>query len=182
MSSTHPFGEAAKNYRHGHKPACGASPEYIVWNGMRARCCNPKNPNYIKYGARGISVCDRWVNSFEAFLADMGRKPSPAHSIERLDNNGNYEPSNCCWATRKEQANNRRTSRFIEFAGENLTLAQWAEKTGLQLTTLHARLKSGWSVGDALRRPLRASVRKDQQSDGMHSRVYASPFDKFREK
>jgi len=83
------------------------SPEFTAWARMRQRCVNPKRPDYRNYGGRGITVCERW-NSFENFLADMGRKPSPAHSLDRINNEGNYEPSNCQWATLLQQNSNRR--------------------------------------------------------------------------
>jgi hypothetical protein len=81
--------------------------EYVAWSGMKQRCFNPKAYGFIYYGARGISVCERWRNNFEAFLADMGLKPSPEHSLDRIDNDGDYEPGNCRWATPKEQQANR---------------------------------------------------------------------------
>lgn len=93
----------------GSKPT--RSPEYICWTGMKQRCSNPDHDSYERYGGRGITVCDRWVDSFENFLADMGRKPSAAHSIDREDNDGNYEPGNCRWATGVEQQANRACSR-----------------------------------------------------------------------
>jgi hypothetical protein len=91
----------------------GQAPEYNSWMAMRARCSTPKHNRYDLYGGRGIKVCERWERSYETFLADMGRKPSRRHSIDRIDNNGNYEPSNCRWATPSEQAYNRRPKRTM---------------------------------------------------------------------
>lgn len=132
--------------------------EYVVWLSMKARCLNKKNKHYKYYGGRGIKICDRWRNSFENFLADMGRRPK-GKSIERKNNDGDYEPSNCKWATRQEQANNKSQSRFISFSGIRLTVGQWARRAGIEDATLRHRLYAGWSVRDALNKPLRPSKR-----------------------
>lgn len=125
------------------------SAEYNVWRKMISRCTNPKVKHYNRYGGRGISVCARWM-SYAAFLADMGRRPSALHSIERNDNDGNYEPSNCRWATKREQANNRRGNKVITFRGVTMTAAAWTVKLGLSRTAIYDRLRRNWSVERAL--------------------------------
>lgn len=137
--------------KHGKK----SWPEYNVWNHMLQRCTNPRNRGYRNYGGRGIAVCDRWLNSFENFIADMGRRPSQELMLERKNNDGPYCPENCVWATRKEQNRNTRQNRLLTHAGMTLIITEWAEITGISYGTLATRLKSGWSVDDALTRPLR---------------------------
>lgn len=118
-------------------------PSYSVWRGMWDRCLNSNIPNYRYYGGRGISVCPAW-RSFVQFVFDVGERPSTAHSIERIDNNGNYEPSNVRWATDKEQANNRRNSRYVTLNGERVTVSQFAERCGLSRYTVATRMNLGW--------------------------------------
>lgn len=156
-----PRAEGVRHYRHGYKTAGKYSSEYSIWANMRGRCNNPNNTSYERYGARGIKVCDRWMADFLNFLEDMGRRPSPSHSIDRIDNNKDYTPDNCKWSTVKEQCRNRRSSRFIEFHGETRTLAEWAERSGVALGTFHARLKSGWSMDRALSESVRGFASKD---------------------
>jgi hypothetical protein len=121
---------------------------------MRTRCTNPNVPNYKDYGGRGIAVCERW-RSFEAFLADMGPRPGLGYSIERINNDGDYEPGNCRWADRAQQSNNRRNNRLLTWNGETKTLAEWSRTTGLDYAALLARLNRGWSVERALSTPMK---------------------------
>lgn len=131
-----------------------ASSEYLAWHNMWQRCENPKAVGYSRYGARGIKVCERW-QTFENFFADMGPKPSPDHSIDRYpDQNGNYEPENCRWATEKEQQRNRSDNVLLEFDGRVQCISAWAEEKGLSKERLWTRLKNGWSVEDAIMTPV----------------------------
>lgn len=144
-----------------HKRIHGGTgtPEFRIWDQMRRRCRDPDEPNY---GGRGIRVCDRWESSFANFLADMGPRPSPQHSIDRYpNNNGNYEPGNCRWATMREQSNNRRTSLRITAAGETRTAAEWDRMRGFASGTVWKRMHAGWSAERAVTTPLiPASLRK----------------------
>lgn len=127
--------------------------EYKTWAGIKNRCSNSNDKSFKNYGGRGIKVCDRWLESFENFLADMGPKPSPAHSIDRIDVDGNYEPSNCRWATRAEQSRNKRNLRMITYQDKTQCLADWAEEFGIAYSALLWRLDTGWSVEQALTTP-----------------------------
>jgi len=120
---------------------------------MKTRCLNKNTPAYENYGGRGIKVCDRWLNSFENFLADMGNRPDGL-MLERMNNDGNYEPSNCKWGTRLEQNNNTRKTIRIEFDGKTMTLRDWSEKTGICKETLASRFYAGWSVSEILNKPV----------------------------
>ena len=126
------------------------TPTHRIWTLIRQRCNDEGAPSFAKYGAKGIHVCARW-DSFLNFLADMGERPSPKHSIDRIDPRGNYEPGNCRWATQKEQQNNRTNNRRITWRGETMTLMQWAERTGIKRETIAARIdRLGWTVERAL--------------------------------
>lgn len=132
------------------------TPEYNVWRLMRYRCHKPTQPGFKHYGGRGIVVCDRWRESFENFLADMGERPTSAHSLERKDNNGPYDPDNCVWATKKVQVRNRRCTIRVSYNGETKTLAEWAEQFGIKLHSLRNRIfVYRWPVERAFTEPCR---------------------------
>lgn len=132
-----------KHGRHG-------TPTWRSWNAMRRRCRDENGNRFDRYGARGITVCDRWQD-FAAFLEDLGEKPGPGYSLERIDNDRGYEPGNVRWATTKEQARNRRSSRMIEYNGQMMTMAQACEEAGLPYQRVLQRInKLGWSVEEAL--------------------------------
>lgn len=130
--------------RHGFAGRGKKTAEYHAWRNAKERCHNPKNDSYFRYGARGISVCDRWRNSFESFFADMGHRPSSRHSLDRKNNNGNYEPGNCRWATRQEQARNTRRGVFVIYKGTKMPLIQASIESGISSVTLHNRIKANW--------------------------------------
>ncbi len=123
-----------------------------IWCSMRERCNDSNNQAYHNYGGRGIKVCDRWlgVDGFQKFYEDMGDRPSSEYTLERRDNNENYCPENCYWATRIEQGRNKRNNVYIEYNGKNQTLSEWARETGFNQTMIARRLKNGWSIEEAL--------------------------------
>lgn len=127
------------------------SPEYNAWRGMLSRGSNKKRQDAQYYVNRGIVVCERWKTSFEAFLQDVGTRPSDKHSLDRIDNSKGYEPGNVRWATRKEQMRNTRRSRMLEWAGMTLSLAEWCERAGMSQSVVEARLnRYGWPWPQAL--------------------------------
>lgn len=137
--------------RHKENPK---SPEYNTWCNIKQRCYLVACDQYPNYGARGIEVCDRWLNSFSNFLSDMGRRPGVGYSIERVDVNRDYEPSNCLWATMKEQQNNRRNNIRIDMNGKTMTLAQWCDELGVSYQTVWARINVlKWTPEKALIEP-----------------------------
>ena len=118
---------------------------------MIQRCCNPSNNAYHYYGGRGITVCEQWRDSFETFLADVGLRPSNQHSLDRYPNNdGNYEPGNVRWATRMEQAINKRSNRWITAHGKTMTVSEWSRELGILDKTIYYRLSAGWSAEAAI--------------------------------
>jgi hypothetical protein len=117
------------------------------WMGMIGRCTNPRNHAYKDYGERGIKVCDRWLK-FENFYADMGEPPTEQHSLDRIDNNGDYNPENCRWATKAEQANNRRSSKLITFQGITMTQREWEKFLNVPEKRIHEWLKKGKTMED----------------------------------
>ena len=131
------------------------TPEYQAWIDIKHRCFNPNHKRYSDYGGRGISMCDRWKNSFEDFLADMGSRPTAKHSLDRIDNNADYSPKNCKWSTKAEQDNNKRNNHLITIDDVTLTIAQWAKKMGFGKKVIGDRLKLGWSEFDAVMTPVR---------------------------
>jgi hypothetical protein len=144
-----------RRVKHGHSYESG----FQSWYQMIQRCHRPTSTSYKNYGARGIAVCDRWRESYENFKNDMGERPSPGHSLDRIDNDGNYEPGNCRWATRKEQSRNTRVNRIITFNGRSLPLCDWPEVCGIPLGTIDNRLRKGWPVELALTAKRNAKLR-----------------------
>lgn len=139
---------------HGDSVHGSVSPEYSIWQGIKERCANPNSPAFENYGGRGISMCERWLNSYENFIADMGRRPTPKHTIERKDNERGYSQENCCWATRFEQARNTRRNHRLEIDGVTQTIADWASTAGIPASRLYARIKSGWDPKTAVTTPV----------------------------
>lgn len=129
--------------------------EYNSWKGLIQRCTNPNDCHYPEYGARGITVCDRWRASFKDFLADMGPRPTPRHSIDRIDGELGYKPSNCRWATSIEQNRNRRTNFNITLGSETKCFSAWCVYFGIDKGTVQSRIKCGWPIEVALKQPPR---------------------------
>ncbi len=153
------------NLRSGHSKSCGClqrelrtthgmvdSREYYSWKSMKSRCLNPNDIGYKNYGGRGIIVCDRWLR-FENFYEDMGERPEET-SIDRIDNSCNYEPGNCRWATDKQQANNRRSCRILEYLGMKWTVAQWSAIAVMKNETFQSRINRGWDIQKSLLTPV----------------------------
>ena len=129
------------------------SKEYRAWAHMNERCNNPNHKNFAHYGGRGISVCDRW-KEFSLFLSDMGSAPTPQHTLDRIDNDKNYSPDNCRWATQTEQVRNRRNTKLVTCDGVTLPVQEWSEKVGVRVGLIKDRLRLGWAPEDAVFTPV----------------------------
>lgn len=138
---------AAKDFQH--------YPEYDIWLGMKGRVHNPNNKRFKFYGGRGITICQQWLDSFENFYRDMGQRPHPKLTLHRVNNNGNYCPENCVWATKKVQNREKTNTHWQTYQGERKSLADWADITGINYTALHQRLRAGWSVERAFTTPVK---------------------------
>jgi hypothetical protein len=145
------------------EPHWSQHPAYGSWENMKARCYQPSNPRFHRYGGRGIEVCPEWFLHFIVFALDMGPKPSPQHSLERIDNDGNYEPANCRWATVSEQSLNKAGTTEVEHCGIRMAVSEWADFTGLKQGTIHSRIfLLGWPVSRALTTPSRPKAKNGQ--------------------
>lgn len=146
---------------HGATVGLKRTAEYEIWNSMRSRCNRPSHPRFASYGGRGIKVAPRW-ESFEAFLADMGPRPSSRHSIDRVDNNNGYGPGNCRWATFSEQARNTRQNRNLTFRGETMCITDWSARAKMPPRVIETRIRKGWDTERALTEPIRSGPRRGQ--------------------
>ncbi|MFM9656805.1 hypothetical protein [Streptomyces scabiei] len=125
-------------------------PLYTVWRSMISRCHRPGHKAFARYGGRGIAVCPQWRHSFEAFHRDVIKGYEQGLQLDRIDNDGNYEPGNVRWVTRSENGRNTRHNRMIEFGGQSRCITEWAETLGLSVSALNSRIRSGWSVDRTL--------------------------------
>ncbi len=152
----------------GHTVSCGClrleavrkhldsnSSEYRTWDAMKRRCCNETTKHFEHYGGRGIKVCDRWRDSYSNFLADMGRRPSPKHSLDRIDNNGDYELANCRWTLQTIQIRNRSIAVTFEWKGRQYSQMELSEMSGVPFGTLRSRIARGWPIERALKQPVK---------------------------
>jgi hypothetical protein len=155
---------AKKNHRHGMRKRSGDGvPEYSIWKGMRQRCNDPNNHEWNRYGGRGIRISARW-DEFLVFLADVGARPTSRHSLDRIDNDGDYEPGNVRWATLSEQANNKRSTKRFDWEGERLTVGELSTRSAIRYGLLAWRIHKGWSLRRAMTEPIR--IGKNQYASG----------------
>lgn len=142
------------NLKHG----MSHSPEYCVWRDIIQRCCNPKEPNYKRYGARGIKICDKWRHSFEQFYKDVGQRPCKSYELDRINNDGDYEPRNVRWVNKKQNNRNRRNNKWFTIDGETKCLSEWCEMYNKKFGCVDGRLKRGWDIKRALIEPVNRKV------------------------
>jgi hypothetical protein len=135
------------------RPIRRKDPMYSIWQGIKNRCYNPNVKSYPDYGARGITVCDRWLESFENFLADMGDRPTDKHTLDRRDNDKEYSPENCVWETRRVQAQHTRRSRMLTYQGRTQSMAAWCDELGLKYRLIESRTERGWPADEAFETP-----------------------------
>lgn len=140
--------------KHGHTCGYRTSPTYNSWKSMIQRCTDAACPDFLRYGGRGIVVCPRWLR-FESFLHDMGERPVGT-TLDRKRNSGNYCKSNCRWAIKSEQSNNRRDNTYLTIGHARKSIADWSRKYNLKKSVISQRLKYGWSVKDAVTTPVRS--------------------------
>jgi len=141
---------SARAYKHGNATPGKVTSEYKAWDNMIRRCTKENHPSYYIYGGRGIKVSDSWLKSFENFINDMGTRPSKKHSIDRINNDGNYEPSNCRWATQKDQCRNRANTIYVFYKGNKTTLVECAENLGIKYSLLYDRFIKYQSIEEAI--------------------------------
>ena len=133
------------------------TPEYTSWQLMKDRCLNPKNKTFEYYGGKGVSICERWINSPQTFVDDMGLKPSPFHTIDRIDSLKDYTPENCKWATKTDQVRNRSITKKFILDGIERPLAEWCELFGISYNIVNNRLWRGWDINKSLTKLPRGS-------------------------
>lgn len=142
------------NVRHGHTFRGKITPEYQCWSDIKARCLKPEHKFFEYYGGRGITICDEWKDDFSAFLAHVGPRPSQKHTIDRHPNNdGNYEPNNVRWATRKEQIDNRRSTVFVTIEGKKVPISNVIQERGIERRLVMGRIERGWTPERAIAEP-----------------------------
>jgi hypothetical protein len=147
--------EASRRSNTKHGESRRRSPEYNAWQTMRDRCLNPRNKRFAKYGGRGITICDRWLESYTNFLEDMGRRPSAKHSLDRENNDKGYDKDNCRWTTSDVQMTNRSVTRYVDTPDGRIPLATLAKKHGIPANALRFRILKGWALDAALSTPVR---------------------------
>lgn len=160
---SYPKGKDHHRYKHGHARKNKRTKEWRAWDSMIRRVRYPSMDRYPRYGGRGIKVCDRWINSFENFLDDVGYAPSKQHTLDRIDNDGDYTPDNVRWATRSQQVKNSTKAKLITYNGKTMNLCDWVAETGIKRTTIQMRLKKGWSIHDTLTTPVRKRGKNENQ-------------------